>query len=76
MLHAEEKLPVQVAQVNGIQVDNVDFSKARHYEILQQLTSYPTSPNHQDSRLEKTCVSIPLLQSAEARQNSPTCFIR
>lgn len=35
MLGAEQELPIEITKVNGIQVDNVDLSKASEDQVLE-----------------------------------------
>lgn len=51
MLVSEEELSVQVTEVDGIEVYDVDFTKAGEYEVLQQFTSNSSCANHQNSCL-------------------------
>ena len=51
MLMSEQELAVQVAQVDGVEIDNVGFTEASEDEVLQKLTADTASTNHQDSRL-------------------------
>lgn len=53
MLVAEEELAIQVAQINGIQIHDVDFAETVEDEVLEQLAANATSANHQDARLQK-----------------------
>lgn len=46
MLLSEQKLPVEVREINGIKVNNVDFAEASEDEVLQQFTSYASSAHH------------------------------
>ena len=39
---SEKKLAVQIAEIDGVKVDNVDFPEARQGKILQQLA--PNAP--------------------------------
>jgi hypothetical protein len=55
---AEEELAVQVAQINGIQIDNVNFAKAGEEEILQQFTSDTTGTHQQGPRLRTITYEI------------------
>lgn len=47
MLVAEQELTVEVAQVDGVEVDNVDFAEAGENEVLEELTTNATSSNHE-----------------------------
>ena len=49
MLIAEQKLAIQVAEVDGVQVDDVDLSKASEGQILEKLAADATSSYHQDA---------------------------
>ena len=51
MLLPEEKLPIEVAEVDGVQINDVDFAEAGEDKILQKLTANPSSANHQNARL-------------------------
>jgi hypothetical protein len=51
VLAAEQKLPVQVAQVNRVEVDNVDFAKPGQDQILEQLAADAAGSDHEHARL-------------------------
>jgi hypothetical protein len=51
VLSAEQKLPVEVAQIDGIQIDNVDLPEAREDEVLEQFAADAACSHHQNSRL-------------------------
>lgn len=51
MFLSEEKLAVEVAQVDRIEVDDVDLSEAREDEVLQQFTANTSSTDHEDTGL-------------------------
>jgi hypothetical protein len=46
VLIAEEKLPVEVAQVDGIEVEDMDLAEAGEDEILQQFAADASSSDH------------------------------
>ena len=46
MFLTEEKLPVKVTQVDGIEVDDINLGKFRKNQVLQQFASNATSTNH------------------------------
>jgi hypothetical protein len=60
VLVAEEKLAVEVAEVDGVEVDDVDLAEAGEDEVLEQLASDSSGAYHQDARLHPrtlaTCV--------------------
>lgn len=47
MLLAEEELPVQVAQIDCVEVDEVDLSETRQDEVLEQLASDAAGADHE-----------------------------
>jgi hypothetical protein len=42
---SEQKLTVQVAQIDGVEINNMDLSKAGQDQILEQLASDAASAN-------------------------------
>jgi hypothetical protein len=72
MLGAEQELPVQVAEVDRVQVDDVDLAKARKYKVLEQLAPDATRSHHQYARL----VDVSIFCTCSLRQTSPTSLIR
>jgi hypothetical protein len=51
MLVSEEELSVQVTEIDGIEVHDVDFAKASKHEVFQQFASNSSCANHQNSCL-------------------------
>lgn len=49
MFVAEKKLTIQIADVNGVKIDNVNFAKASKDEVFQQFTANTACANHQDA---------------------------
>lgn len=49
MFIAEQKLAVQVAEVDGVQVNDVDLSKASENQVLEKLAADATGSYHQDA---------------------------
>jgi hypothetical protein len=45
VLMSEQELAVEVAQVDRVKVNNVDFAKAGENEVLEQLAANATSAN-------------------------------
>lgn len=43
---AEEELPVEVGDIDGVEVDDVDISKARERQVLEQLAAKATSTHY------------------------------
>lgn len=46
MLMTEQKLAVQVAQVDSVKVDDVNLAEAGQDEILEEFTAYASSADH------------------------------
>lgn len=46
MLVSEEELAIEVTEIDGVKVDDMDFSKAGEDEILEQLATYASSADH------------------------------
>lgn len=55
MLHAEQELAVEIAQVDGVQVDDVDLAEAREDEVLEQFAADAASADHEDPCLSLLC---------------------
>ena len=49
MIFAEQKLAVQIADINRVQVDHINVLKACHRETLDKFTTDPTCANDQHS---------------------------
>lgn len=47
----EEELPVEIAQVDCIKINDVNLTKASEDKILQELTAYSPSANQEYTRL-------------------------
>ena len=66
VLVAKQKLAVEVAEVDGVEVDNVDLAKAGEDEVLKQLAADAASPYHEYARLLpvrdliKSTVAVPV----------------
>lgn len=56
MFLPEEKLSVEITQIDCIEVDDVDLAEASEDKVLQQFTANASSTNHQDSGLLNTSV--------------------
>ena len=51
MLMSEEELPVEVAQVDRVKVDDVDLAIAGKHQVLEKLAADAASTNEEDTRL-------------------------
>ena len=51
MLIPEKELPIEVAEVDGVEVDNVDLAKAGEDKVLEKLAPDASGAYHQDARL-------------------------
>lgn len=54
-------MAVEVAQVDGVEVDDVDLAEAGENEVLQQLTANAASAYHEHARLPRISNSDVLL---------------
>lgn len=53
MFETKKELAIEIAEVDRVQIDNVDFTKAGQKEILQQLAADAPSPDEEHSRLSQ-----------------------
>ena len=51
MLMTEEELSIQITEVDGIQIDDVNFAEAGEDKVLQKFTANSSGADHQDARL-------------------------
>jgi len=51
VLVAKEELAVEVAQVYGIEIDNVHLAEAGEDEVLEEFAADATSADHEHTRL-------------------------
>lgn len=49
MLIAEQKLTVEVAEVDSVEVNDVDFAKAGENKVFEQLAADAASPYHENA---------------------------
>lgn len=52
MFLSEEKLTIQIAQVDCIKIDDVNLSEPGHDKVLEQFASDAASANEEYARLE------------------------
>lgn len=52
VLLVKEELTIQVAQVDCVQVDNVDFAEAGEEEVLEELAADASGTHQQDAGLK------------------------
>lgn len=57
MLLTKEELTVEVAEVDGVQINDVDLTEAGENKILQQLAANSSSADHQNARLMNATIS-------------------
>jgi hypothetical protein len=60
MLIPEKELPIEVAEVDGVEVDDVDLAKAGEDEVLEKLASDSSGAYHQNTRLYPRTLAIDL----------------
>jgi hypothetical protein len=51
MLMSKEELAIQVGEIDGVKVDDVDLAEACKHEVLEQLTSNASGTNHEHTGL-------------------------
>lgn len=51
---AKEKLTIQVAEVNRVEVHNMDFAEAGEEKVLEQLAADTSRADQEDAGLEKS----------------------
>jgi hypothetical protein len=51
VLMSEKELSVQVTEIDGVQVDDMDLAVAGEDEVLEQFATYATCANEQNARL-------------------------
>lgn len=57
MFMSEEKLAVEVGQIDRVEVDNVNLAKAVEHEVFQKLAADAASAHHEHPRLRLELVS-------------------
>lgn len=63
MLVSKQELPIQVAQVDRVEIDNVNFAEAGEEQVLEELTADPTCSDQQDARLSQKITAISMVVS-------------
>ena len=51
MLSAEKKLAIEIAQIDGVEVDYMDFAETGQDEVFEQLAADAASAHHKHARL-------------------------
>ena len=51
VLMPEQKLAVEVGEVDGVEIDDVDVAESGEDEVLEQLAANAACTNHEDARL-------------------------
>lgn len=57
MLMTKEELSVKIAEVDGVEIDNVDLAEAGEDKVLQKFTANSSGADHQDPGLTIANVS-------------------
>ena len=68
MLVSEEELSVQVAEIDSVEVDDMNLAKATEKEVLKKLATNTSSSNHEHLRLSDH-VSHVLRSEVHTRSN-------
>ena len=61
MFMTEEELSVEVAEIYGVEIDDVDFAKASEDEIFKQFAAYAACADHEHPRLFAMSSRAPFL---------------
>lgn len=71
MLVSKEELSVQVAEIDSVEVDDVNLAKATEKEVLKKLTTNTSSSNHEHLRLSDHVSHVP--RSGLYTQSNRSC---
>lgn len=55
---SKEKLTVEVGEINGIEIDDMDFAEAGEDKVLEEFTTYAASADKQDFGLRRSLVRL------------------
>lgn len=53
---SEEELPVEIAEVDCVQIDDVNLAEAGEDEVLEEFAAYAASADHENTGLESLSV--------------------
>jgi len=51
VLVPKEKLAIEIAKVDSVEIDDVDLAEAGQHKVLEEFASDPASSNHKYTRL-------------------------
>lgn len=74
VLIAEEELAIEIAQVDRVEVDDVDVAEAREDEVLEELAADTARAHHEHSRLPCGQCVLPARMPPSGRRR--TCLMR
>ena len=57
MFVAKKKLSIEVAEVDGVQINNVDLAEAGENKVLQELATNSSGTDHQNAGLNDVTTS-------------------
>ena len=57
MFVTEKKLSIEVAEVDGVQINDVDLAEAGENKVLQELATNSSGTDHQNAGLDNFTVS-------------------
>lgn len=52
VFEAEEELAIEIAKIDRIEIDDVDFPEAGEQETFEQFTAYPTGTDEKNTGLD------------------------
>ena len=71
MFMTEEELAIQIAEIDCVEIDNMNFTEPRKHEILQQFAADAPSADEKYTRLSL----INIAQESRERSLRPTSLI-
>ena len=57
MFVTKKKLTIEIAEVDGVQIDNVDLAEAGENKVLQELATNSSGTDHQNAGLDNVTIS-------------------
>lgn len=57
MFVTEKELTIEVAEVDGVQINDVDFAEAGENKVLQELAANSSGTDHQNAGLDNVTIS-------------------
>ena len=71
MFVTKEELTIEVAKVDGVQIDNVDLAEAGENKVLQELATNSSGTDHQNAGLD----NVTICRGRKWIERGQTCLI-